>query len=169
MPRGGERSTQTTASCPVKCPEHEVPRQPVTSGASAACARLEAEALPRHHCTPAPRATTHWARLVRRAVPRAAPRAPGLAAACLAKRPAGPVGGAAWSCGGCLYTSSTDFKSYARNAAACSPPPVQFLSRLPQSDDLESTDGPVRVHARRLAMGDVNISKVQVIWVPNAI
>ena len=34
---------------------------------------------PRHHYTPAPRATTHWARLVRRAVLRAAPRAPGLA------------------------------------------------------------------------------------------
>jgi hypothetical protein len=34
---------------------------------------------PRHHCTPAPRATTHRARLVRRAVLRAAPRAPGLA------------------------------------------------------------------------------------------
>jgi hypothetical protein len=34
---------------------------------------------PRRHCTPAPRTTTHWARLVRRAVPRAAPRAPGLA------------------------------------------------------------------------------------------
>jgi hypothetical protein len=30
----------------VKCPENEVPRQPVTSGASAACARREAEVLP---------------------------------------------------------------------------------------------------------------------------
>ena len=34
---------------------------------------------PRRHCTPAPRETTHWGRLVRRAVLRAAPRAPGLA------------------------------------------------------------------------------------------
>ena len=33
----------------------------------------------RHHCAPAPRLTPHWARLVRRAVLRAAPRAPGLA------------------------------------------------------------------------------------------
>jgi hypothetical protein len=40
-------------------------------------------------------------------------------AACLAKRPAGRVAGAAWSCGGCLYTFSTDFESHARSAAAC--------------------------------------------------
>ena len=81
----------------------------------------------------------------------------------------GPVRGATWSCGGCLYTFSTGFESYARSAAAHRPPDVQFSSHLPQSGDLESTDGPVRVHARRFAMEVVNISKVQVIWVPNAI
>ena len=37
----------------------------------------------RHHFAPAPRVTTHWARLVRRAVLRAAPRAPGLASRAL--------------------------------------------------------------------------------------
>jgi hypothetical protein len=37
----------------------------------------------RHHCAPAPRVTTHWVRLVRRAVLRAAPRAPGLASRAL--------------------------------------------------------------------------------------
>jgi hypothetical protein len=37
----------------------------------------------RHHFAPAPRVTTHWVRLVRRAVLRAAPRAPGLASRAL--------------------------------------------------------------------------------------
>jgi hypothetical protein len=34
---------------------------------------------PRHHYAPAPRPTTHWARLARRAVLQAAPRTPGFA------------------------------------------------------------------------------------------
>jgi hypothetical protein len=37
----------------------------------------------RHHFAPAPRVTTHWVRLMRRAVLRAAPRAPGLASRAL--------------------------------------------------------------------------------------
>jgi hypothetical protein len=70
-------------------PNHRrLPREvPGTRGPTTArhirCLRGMCEARgrspPRRHCTPAPRATTHWARLVRRAVPRAAPRAPGLA------------------------------------------------------------------------------------------
>jgi hypothetical protein len=39
------------------------------------------------------------------------------------KRPAGPVRGAAWSCGR-LYTFSADFGSYARSAAARRGPPL---------------------------------------------
>jgi hypothetical protein len=56
----------------------------------------------------------------------------------------------------------------AKRCCPSTPPPLWFLSHLPQSGDLESTDGPVRVHARRFAMGDVNISRWG-IWVPNAI
>jgi hypothetical protein len=93
--------------------------------------------------------------------------------ACLAKRPAGPVAGAAWSCGGCLHTSCLGGFREPRAKRRCCPskPPLWVLSRLPQSEDLESTDGlvRVRVHARRFAMGDLNTSKAQVIWVPNAI
>jgi hypothetical protein len=43
---------------------------------------LRGRSPPRHHCALAPRATTHWARLVRRVVLRAAP-APGLASRAL--------------------------------------------------------------------------------------
>jgi hypothetical protein len=45
-PGGSGRGTRTTASCPRKRLEHEIPRQPVTSGAaSAACAMRVAEVL----------------------------------------------------------------------------------------------------------------------------
>ena len=53
IPPGGG-GTRTTASCPGKCPEHEIPRQPVTSGASAACARRGAEVLPATTAPPRP-------------------------------------------------------------------------------------------------------------------
>jgi hypothetical protein len=89
--------------------------------------------------------------------------------ACLAKRRAGPSTGNAWSCVGPICVFSTDFERSRRGAHAHRPPDVQFSSHLPQSEDLGSTDGPVRVHARRFAKQEVNISNVQAIWVPNAI
>jgi hypothetical protein len=52
-PLGGG-GTRTTAGCPGKCPEYEIPRDPVISGASAACARREAEALPATNVPPRP-------------------------------------------------------------------------------------------------------------------
>ena len=53
IPLGGG-GTRTTASCTRKCSEHEIPRQPVTSGASAACARRGAEVLPATTAPPRP-------------------------------------------------------------------------------------------------------------------
>ena len=53
IPLGGG-GTRTTANCTSKCSEHEIPRQPVTSGASAACARRGAEVLPATTAPPRP-------------------------------------------------------------------------------------------------------------------
>jgi hypothetical protein len=53
IPLGGG-GTRTTANCPGKCSEHEIPRQPVTSGASAASARRGAEVLPATTTPPRP-------------------------------------------------------------------------------------------------------------------
>ena len=52
-PLGGG-GARTTASCPGKCSEHEIPRQPVTSGASTGGARREAEVLPATTTPPRP-------------------------------------------------------------------------------------------------------------------
>jgi hypothetical protein len=43
--------------------------------------------------------------------------------ACLAKRPAGPVGGAAWSCGGPICVFSTDFEHSWRGVHMAIEPP----------------------------------------------
>ena len=53
IPPGGG-GTRTTASCPGKCPEHETPRQPVTSGAPTPCARRGAECIPAATSPPPP-------------------------------------------------------------------------------------------------------------------
>jgi len=71
--------TQNTGSCTRKCSEHEIPRQPVTSGAClrSVCHEARCRSPPRHPCAPAPRSITPRGRLVRRVLLQAAPGTPG--------------------------------------------------------------------------------------------
>jgi hypothetical protein len=77
IPLGGGGIRTTANYCTRKCSEHEIPRQPVTSSAPAACVRRGAEARPATPVPPAPRSITPRGRLVRWAVLQAAPGTPG--------------------------------------------------------------------------------------------